>query len=158
MIEKPATIVQTLVIAYGNPLRGDDGIGPAAAEIVDSWQLPNTKVLTVHQLVPELIDVMQDTGRVLFVDAGANTETPYQAVRIEPKKSRRLLGHYESPANVLALMYQLTGRVPTAWQLSIAAESFAHGEALSSKVRDNLRAALGWIRAFLAEPSCMKSA
>lgn len=149
--------IQTLVIACGNPLRGDDGVGPAAADIVKSWQLPGTKVLAVHQLVPELIDELKSVQRALFIDAGTNFEGAFQAGVIQPKKSRRFFGHHETPANLLALMHELEARAPDAWQVSISALSFDHGDQMTRKAQDHLHAALGWIRDFLAEPSCTKS-
>lgn len=145
--------VQTLVIACGNLLRGDDGVGPAAADIVISWKLPGTKVLAVHQLVPELIEEMKGAQRALFIDAGRNVEGAFQASVIEPMKSRRFFGHHETPANLLALVHELEGRAPNAWQVSIAALSFSHGDEMTSKAQDHLHAALVWIRDFLAEPS-----
>ena len=150
--------VQTLVIACGNPLRGDDGVGPAAADIVKSWQMPGTRVLAVHQLVPELIGEMNGVQRVLFIDAGTNIEGAFQAGVVQPKKSRRFFGHHETPANLLALMHELEGRAPNAWQVSISARSFDHSEKMTRQAQEHLNAALGWIRDFLAEPSCTKSA
>ena len=144
--------MHTLVIACGNPLRGDDALGPMAADIVDSWQTPGVQVLTVHQLVPELIEDMKQVERVLFIDATTNADAgPFQSSIVEPNKSRRLFGHHESPANLLALMCDLEGRAPKAWLVSIAALSFEHGEEITEGARNNLVAALAWIRAFLAE-------
>ena len=146
--------IHTLVIACGNPLRGDDALGPSAADIVDSWQTPGVKVLTVHQLVPELIEDMKEVERVLFVDATTNADAgPFQSCIVQPNKSRRLLGHHETPANLLALMCELEGRAPQAWLVSISALSFEYGEEISWESRNNLQAALAWIRAFLAESS-----
>ena len=102
--------VHTLVIACGNPLRGDDAVGPTAADIVSSWEAPGVKVLTVHQLVPELIDEMQQVQRVLFIDAATNAhDGPFQSAVVEPKKSSRFFGHYETAANLLALRHELGG-------------------------------------------------
>ena len=40
---------ESLVIGYGNPWRGDDGIGPAVAGLIEDLNLPNVRVLAVHQ-------------------------------------------------------------------------------------------------------------
>ena len=147
----------TLVIACGNQLRGDDGIGPAAADIVTSWRTPGVRVLTVHQLVPELIDEMKHVERVLFIDAAVNAgDSAFESCRIEPRKSRRLLGHHDTPANLLALLRDLEGRMPEAWLVSISTSSFAHGEEITEAAQVYLHAAIVWIRAFLAEPVCTK--
>jgi hydrogenase maturation protease len=151
--------VHTLVIACGNPLRGDDAVGPTAADIVSSWEAPGVKVLTVHQLVPELIDEMQQVQRVLFIDAATNADDgPFQSTVVEPMKSSRFFGHYETAANLLALLHELGGPTPDAWLVSISALSFDHGMALTVSVKCNMHTALVWIRGWLAEASCMKLA
>jgi hydrogenase maturation protease len=151
--------IHTLVIASGNPLRGDDAIGPAAAEIVKSWQTPGVKVLSVHQLVPELIDEMNEVERVLFIDAASYTgDQAFTACVVEPKQSRRFFGHHDTPANLLALSRDLDARAPEAWLVTISADSFDHGDVITPLAEGNLREAVEWIRAFLAEPSCTKSA
>jgi hydrogenase maturation protease len=152
-------LIHTLVIACGNPLRGDDGVGPTAAEIVKSWQTPGVKVLSVHQLVPELIDEMKEVRRVLFVDARTNAdERKFETCVVEPKQSRRLFGHHDTPANLLALLRDIDGRAPEARLVSISAGSFGHGEEITEIAKDNMHAALAWIHDFLAGPSCTKSA
>jgi hydrogenase maturation protease len=149
--------IHTLVIACGNLLRGDDAVGSTAAEIVESWQTPGVKVLSVHQLVPELIDEMKDVRRVLFIDAGTKTnDRKFDTCVVEPKHSRRFFGHYDSPANLLALLCELDGRVPEARLLAISGCSFGHGDELTETAQDNLHAAVEWIREFLGEPPCTK--
>jgi len=151
--------MQTLIIGYGNRLRGDDGVGPAAADIVKSWRTPGVVILTVQQLLPELIDEMKHADRVVFVDAAVSVnESTFSTNIVEPKKSRRSLGHHESPANLLALLHDLEHRTPEAWLLTISAFSFDHGEQLTETAANNMRAALAWIRAWLGEQTCTKSA
>jgi hydrogenase maturation protease len=149
--------VHTLVIACGNPLRGDDAVGLAAAEIVASWQTPGIKVRAVHQLVPELVDEIKEVGRVLFIDAGIATNgKKFGTCVVEPKPSLRFFGHYDTPSNLLALLRELDERVPEARLLAISVCSFGHGDELTEIARDNLQAAIAWIREFLAEPLCTK--
>ena len=42
-----------LLIGYGNPGRGDDGLGPALSEAVAARSLPGLEVDTDYQLVAE---------------------------------------------------------------------------------------------------------
>jgi hydrogenase maturation protease len=149
--------VHTLIIACGNPLRGDDAVGSVVAVFVESRQTPGVKVLAVHQLVPELIDEIRDVQRVLFIDAGTMTcDKEFDISVVEPKQSRRFFGHFETPANLLALLHELYGRAPEARLLAISAYSFGHGDELTQTAQDNLRAAIDWIREFLAAPPCKK--
>lgn len=142
--------IHTLVLACGNPLRGDDGVGPAAADAIRSWQVPGVKVVTVHQFTPELIDELIPVARVLFIDAAISTaEGPFDSCLLEPKRSRRFFGHFETPANLLALLYELEGRTPEAWLVTISAYTFDHGDTLSEHAAARLPLALAWIRTWL---------
>jgi hydrogenase maturation protease len=44
----------TLLIGYGNPLRGDDGLGWQVADQVARDADKSIKVVATHQLTPEL--------------------------------------------------------------------------------------------------------
>lgn len=151
--------MHTLVIACGNTLRGDDGVAHIAADRVLEWQLPGVRVLKIHQLVPELIADMQTSSRVLFVDASIHPcDAAFQVQMVHPQESRRLFGHHESAENLLLMLRELHGTTPPAWLLTIHAKSFAHGEGLSETSARALTEALLWLREFLVDPPCTKSA
>src|SRR5262249_51109422 len=65
----PAMKARLLVIGYGNELRGDDGVGPAAARAVAAWAEPCVQAIATHQLTPELADAIAGAEEVVFVDA-----------------------------------------------------------------------------------------
>ena len=144
--------MKTLVIGYGNSLRGDDALGHVAAEAIASLQIPNVEVIRVHQLVPELCDDIKNADRVLFIDAAIFDDAQdYHCERVHPVPSHVVLGHHETPGNVLALTSELYERVPEAWLLSIAACSFEHGASITPFAQANLDKALAWIRCFLSQ-------
>lgn len=144
--------MKTLVIGYGNPLRGDDALGHAAAEAIASLQIPNVEVIRVHQLLPELCDNIKNADRVLFIDAAILDDAQgFRCERIHPIRSHVALGHHETAGNVLALAGELYDRVPEAWLLSVAACSFEHGASISPFAQANLDTALAWIRCFLSQ-------
>jgi hydrogenase maturation protease len=68
VILSPCHLV-TLVIGYGNDLRGDDAVGPLAATVVAAWDMPGVQVLAVHQLMPELAETLVAADLAIFVDA-----------------------------------------------------------------------------------------
>ena len=151
--------MHTLVIACGNTLRGDDGVGHRAADHIIAWQWPDVHVRKVHQLVPELIEEIQHASRVLFIDAAVlPCDAAFQVDNVQPSKSRRTLGHHETAANLLAMLCELREIAPPAWLLTIRANSFTHGEGLSERTKQDLNDSLVWLREFLAEPTCTKSA
>jgi len=76
-----------LIIGYGSPLRGDDGLGWAvagqlAAHIPDE----SVEIRVVHQLTPELVEPISEAELVIFVDA--SREGPvgkWSCVEVEPE-------------------------------------------------------------------------
>lgn len=142
---------RTLIIGYGNPLRGDDGVGPAVAEVVAAWKIPDLRARAVAQLVPELVDDLKHAERVLFVDASQEyLAAPFTLSVVEPRASRGVLGHFSDPGHLLALARDLEGHFPASWMLAIQVHSFAYGEEITEVARANMTAALeavrGWLR------------
>jgi hydrogenase maturation protease len=139
----------TLVVGYGNRLRGDDGLGPMVADIVGTWNLPGVEVRTVHQLVPEMAVVLAQVERVLFIDAAmpGRIEGNFACAEIMPaSQNAYVLGHHETAAHLLRLTWMLAGRVPQAWLLSIAACSFDVGANLTVVAHERANDAMHWIR------------
>jgi hypothetical protein len=61
-----------LVIAYGNPLRCDDGIAWQAAEELKRELPDSAEIIYVHQLTPELAENASRAHTVIFLDAARN--------------------------------------------------------------------------------------
>ncbi|MCU0764787.1 MAG: hypothetical protein MUF32_01875, partial [Burkholderiaceae bacterium] len=58
---------RTLVIGYGSPIRGDDAVGPLAAEALSARPLPpGVTVLARHVLTAELAEDLAAAERVIF--------------------------------------------------------------------------------------------
>ena len=99
---------QVLIIAYGNRLRGDDGVGPAIGDIVATWQMLDVSVLIVQQLTPECAEEIAGFDRVIFLDAdAASTRLSIEAV--QATTARSALTHASTPAEVVALSKALFG-------------------------------------------------
>jgi hydrogenase maturation protease len=126
-----------MVIGYGNTLRGDDGLGPQIAQIVEAWHLPAVAAIAVHQLTPELAAALLPYDRAIFVDAH-HTATPAASaasVRIQevkPALYHTAQTHIASPEHVLALAQALYGYCPRAWLVSIQAQRFDIGAPFSA--------------------------
>jgi hydrogenase maturation protease len=153
-------MTHTLVLAYGNSLRGDDGVGRLAGEEVARWGIPDVKVVIMQQLVPELIVEMKYAGRVLFIDSATPGcfDEPFECHQVKPERRVGPLGHHETPARLLDVLRILEGQAPETWMVSITGESFEHGEQISEPARENLRAALDWVHNWLTESACTRSA
>jgi hydrogenase maturation protease len=141
----------TLVIGYGNDLRGDDAVGPLAATAVAEWDAPGVWALAVHQLTPELAEALAAADLAIFVDACTSPErAEVETQRIEPATIDSALGHTGDPCALLALTAALYGRCPSAWSITVPAQSFAFGAGLSPAAERGLAAALQHMRDLLA--------
>jgi len=143
-----------LIIGYGNPLRGDDGVGWRVAEAARA-ALPEgaATVLTVHQLTPELAEPISRAGRVVFVDAAAAGEpgTVNCFALEEAGKLPALQGtHQTTPDALLAMAGELFGRRPPATMVTIVGESFEVSEALTPLVEAAVPEAVARIVALAA--------
>ena len=130
-----------LVVGYGNPLRGDDGIGwHAAGLLATDPRLDGARVLARHQLVPELAADVSRASLVVLVDAAAEGDPGSVAVlRIgSPPPTPITWSHHLTPETLAGLADALYGAVPPIVLVSVAAGSFAAGDGLSSPLRQAL--------------------
>lgn len=143
-----------LVLAVGNPSRGDDALGPLLLDRLRGAGVEaaaDVELLTDFQLQVEHALDLEDRHAVLFVDAarpGAADGvrlTPLQAGTHIPPASHAL----SAPA-VLRVAQQLAGRAPSAWQLALEGECFDLGAGLSPRAARHLDQAgplaLEWLR------------
>jgi hydrogenase maturation protease len=141
-----ATKTPVLVIGYGNELRSDDGVGPRAARAVAGWQLPHVQALALHQLTPELAEVLAEAATVVFVDAGTDPVSFRLRVQpLQPERDAIRPGHLSDPRWLLALTRQLFGATPPAQLLTIRAENLNFGTSLSPSAEHGLDEALCYI-------------
>lgn len=134
-----------LVIGYGNRLRGDDAAGPVVA---DRLAARGIHAIAVHQLTPELAELVAAADQVVFVDAAVDATG---CERVEPVAGRAPLHHVRAPAEVLHLAEAVYGRCPPAWLVRVSAVSFEFGAGMSAEARRGCRAAERTILQVVAE-------
>ena len=140
-----------LILAVGNPSRGDDALGPLLIDQLQGQAGDAVELLGDFQLQIEHALDLQGRRAVLFVDAAwpGHAPQPVRLDRIEPETAPMLLTHALRPQSLLGLARQLHGQVPPAWLLSITGVAFSLGEGLSAPALAHLQAAhreaLGWI-------------
>jgi len=139
---------RVLIVAFGNPLRSDDGLAWRAAEELTNLGLPaDIEIITRHQLTPELALEASQAETVLFVDA-AQSGVPGDIAQ-SPVKAESLtaaFSHECSPAAMLGIAQEIYGSSPQAFTISLCGECFDHGETLSTKVEENLPRLVALIR------------
>jgi hydrogenase maturation protease len=149
------SVAPLLVIAVGNPSRGDDALGPALLERLRSAGVERegeVELLADFQLQVEHALDLQGRRAVLFVDAAwpraaaGVTLLPIAADARVPPASHAL-----RPQAVLHVARQIAGCAPPAWQLAIEGQSFTLGEGLSAIAERHLERAVAltieWLRA-----------
>jgi hydrogenase maturation protease len=143
---------RTLVLAWGNPGRRDDGLGPALAAAVEALALPGVTVEAGYQLQIEDAAAVARHDRVLFVDADRAGEPPFGVRRIAPATGGLgFTSHSLAPGQVLALARDLYGATPEAWLLGIRGYDFDEfGEGLSADADAHLAVATEFVRDALA--------
>ena len=134
-----------LLIGYGNDLRGDDGAGIRVAQMIAARGL-QLRVITCHQLTPELVDAIAAVTQVVFVDAYATSErgARLRVERIGERDAGGASDHRSDPAALLDLARRLNGRTPDAWVIGIPAYCFDLGEAISRATAQRVDEVVAW--------------
>jgi hydrogenase maturation protease len=156
----PTSVLQaarkTLVIGYGSPIRGDDAIGPLAADLLEAEGLPSeVTVISRHILTADLVPDIVANDLVLFLDATADGEAGEVRFRsLAPDAAApSSMAHFLDPRELLAWADALYGQVPEAYLVSVAGASFDYaGYQLSAAAEAALRPMLERVRALIAAP------
>ena len=131
-----------LVLAAGNPSRGDDALGPLLAARLEAAQLSQVEVLCDFQWQVENALDIEGRELVVFVDAGIDTPTPFELREITPGGRLLHTSHALAPEAVLATHVQVTGKTaPPALLLCVRGESFELGEPVSPAALAHLESA-----------------
>jgi hydrogenase maturation protease len=134
-----STQAQCLILACGNTLRGDDGVGLWLAEWAEQRfsAQPGVRVIADHQWTPELAEDVTRAQSVLFIDCSIDSEsgslhlTPVAPSPSGPEHNTHHLG----AAELLALGHELYNSLPhEALQLTIGASSIEMCESFSPAV------------------------
>ena len=139
---------KVLLYGFGNPGRGDDGLGPALAAAIDGLALPGVVVDANYQLTVEDAAEIAEYAAVVFVDAAVVGPAPFWFHRIDDAsiRSASVLGwssHSVSPTQVVSLARDLFQSSVPAYLLAIRGYVFGElDESLSPGARANLTEAV----------------
>jgi hydrogenase maturation protease len=139
---------RVLVLGYGNPGRQDDGLGPAAAAMIDAMGWPNVTAFDNYQLnIDNAVDVAAHDV-VWFVDATKTGAGPYEFRCLVPSASFEFTSHLLRPETILAMAGHYFGCTPDAYLLAIRGYDFEFVESLTQAASDNLAAAVTMLGAW----------
>ncbi|HTV83436.1 MAG TPA: hydrogenase maturation protease [Acidobacteriaceae bacterium] len=157
-----------VLLACGNPLRQDDGVGWRIAETVERMAdrgFPESRlqIIAVQQWTPELAEHLAGAELAIFVDASAVDEpgairvrevSSPTSVKAEQSGSTRFRlaqartwgrraevseTHGLEPAELMALAERVCGHAPArAFVLTVGGEWFQYGEEISRRVQQSV--------------------
>ena len=140
---------RALLLACGNTLRGDDGVGWRIACALEQQPCNGLTVLFTQQLLPEFAQAVSVADTVVFIDCSADTAAgTVSTIPIEPAKDLpRILTHHLDPASLLRLSLDLYAHAPArALAVTVGGESFALTDHLSKTVQAAVPTALQAVR------------
>jgi hydrogenase maturation protease len=137
----------TLILGLGNPLRGDDGIGPRVVEDLTDHNLPEgVTALDGGTGGLDLLRLMEEWERVVIVDAADVGREPGEYVRFTPDEMRlagaspTLSLHHAGLSEVLALADALDMDLPEMVIFGVQPAEIGWKEGLSPAVAATLAA------------------
>lgn len=152
----------TLLVGYGNPDRGDDGVAwhllnlvlkAASCKEDDLFSSdiihaqPGLDIWFNFQLLPEMAETIAGYERVIFIDAHTgDIKDNISLVPVEPHYQNSPLTHHFTPPSCLALAQSLTGKYPEAWLLSVRGYQFAFNRNLSAQTQSLVEEAFEMIK------------
>lgn len=139
-----------LLIGYGNPGRGDDGLGPALVERLRTLDLPGLALDSDYQLTPEMAADLVAHDRVVFADATLEPLSQPRLMRIAPRSPARFTSHGLDPAEVFYLAQNLFAAESEVFVLAIPGTDFGRfHEGLSERACMQLELATELVRNML---------
>jgi hydrogenase maturation protease len=134
-----------LLLGLGNPLRGDDGIGPRVIEALNRRGLPEgVTALDAGTGGLDLLQVLEGWERAIIIDAADVGREPGQFVHFAPGEAR-LIGaedvsslHNAGLAEVLALADAIGHPLPEMVIFGVQPAKIGWGEGLSEAVEATL--------------------
>jgi len=118
--------MQTLLIASGNSLRGDDGVAHRVVELLGA----GVEARSVMQLTPELAAEIAAYDTVVFLDAAVGIQT-VTIEKVQKPAAPATLTHVSSPSEIVTLATALFGFRGRALECRIPVADFEAGRRLS---------------------------
>ena len=160
---------KSLVIGFGNVYRRDDGVAFVLLNAVrERLERPpfdmdddgfddlghEVDTIVLHQLVPELVDVVAPYDLILFLDAHVGAiDVPIYEEELEACFKSATVSHQLHPCTVLALVEQMHHRTPRGVLISIRGYDFQFGEGLSEQTAAIVPEAVERVMALLGKPA-----
>ncbi len=125
------------LVAIGNTLRSDDGVGVYICKLIEEKNLPAVTIVTTQQPDIAMAEDLSTFDRVIFIDASLNDETisfvPLLLENVRPQSS----SHHINAAMLASLVQQLFSSNTQFYICAIGASDFKMGNEISDKAKRN---------------------
>ncbi|MGA2392514.1 MAG: hydrogenase maturation protease [Candidatus Lustribacter sp.] len=139
-----------LVLGYGNSGRQDDGLGCAAAEAIADLGLAGVRTSAKYQLAIDDAYDASECAAVIFVDASKSAAAPFSVEPVVASTEPAFFASHDvRPEFILSLCRRVYGCSPDARVIGIRGYAFGFDEGLTAPARENLDAAVAYIRGVL---------
>jgi hydrogenase maturation protease len=143
-------VARPLIIAYGNSLRGDDGVAFAVVDLLVQRSRVPFDIIRAQQLDLVFADQISQSDLVVFVDASVvGTPGAVDMTWILPDEDTVARTHECLPSALLAYTEAVSGRVPRAALVTIVGSSFGFSESLSPAATSGIPLAVDMIVALM---------
>lgn len=140
-----------LFIGYGNPARGDDGLGAVFAQQIEAMSLPGVTVETNYQLCVEDALTASEYDQVIFADASISGEKPFDYFELDENSPCHFSTHSVSPGTVIHLAKLLFDATTQGFVVAIRGYCFdPYTETLSDQAEKNLEQAVQYVSGLYA--------
>ncbi len=161
-------MAQKLIIAFGNPDRQDDGagwyvlqhtaerLGRNIASYNDDFYSSlgsNPDFFFILQLIPELVDLINDYDEICFIDASVGSNSTDLAIlELKPEYQFSPLSHHMSPQSLLDINLALNHSSPKSYLLTIPGKEFGFSGILSEQASNAATSAIEWLLKWMSSP------
>lgn len=148
------------IIALGNDCRGDDAIGPLLIESLQTAFPCQLIDYSWHYLlcIEDALS-LADYDNVLFIDASASCQRPFEIDLLNPGDTTRFTSHSLTPADLLSIfqvyIHPQAQEKPDAWLLAVRGYAFELGHRLSTKAKKNMEQAWSHLNQGLPAYFCL---
>lgn len=132
-----------VVIAFGNSLRGDDGVGPLVGELVAAARLPHVRVVSHIGDGARAVDAWADTRTAYLIDSASSGAAPGTIHRFDglaepiPEAVFRGCSTHCFGVSTSIELGRMLGRLPGRLIVyGIEGENFSFGRGVTDRVRD----------------------
>ena len=148
-----------VILACGNPSRGDDALGPHLLDRLQDWldaegMADGFELIVDFQLQIEHALDLVGRSLALFIDAGHGTPAPFSFHETVASDASSHSTHALPPESVLAVFPRISDAAPPpAFVLCVRGEHFELGECLSEAAQAHADAAFEFLKSLFAHLS-----